>query len=264
MPYVPPIDILLRLQAELEDEAKTAESQTPLRLVDVPISSPTERENNDPRAPSRNDVSKSPFEKPLPPEPPEPLWFVDLDELDGAGGPDGFREILDRSWDDSPPWAKLEGKTLVGYLRSAMRRAKLGVRGLAKATRHDRRVTSRWVNKANLPAPCNLQAIFVVLAMSQPERDRFRRLWSRLYYSPERLDRRRKAADKLRGHKNGISDEEYLLIKREQTRQRVRRFRERRRLAEEAAREAQAAAASTISDLSNPTQNPTNPKENSK
>ena len=106
----------------------------------------------------------------------------------------------------------------------------MGSMALANATRHNRRVTSRWTHGTNVPAPKSLQAIFVALSLSGQERERFRSLWLSDYRSPERVERRRMACDRRRGHRNGMTDEEYTLVRRAQTRLRVRRFRERMRL----------------------------------
>ena len=208
MPYVPPTEAPSRLQGEEAENLPTKPS------VGFATSSSTGRETEFPRTPSRNRFP----------------WIVDLDELDGTGQ---FGECLDPSW-DSPDgkkvsWSELRGATFKSFLRAAMRRVLVRDAGLASLLGTTRWVVFRWTHGISLPRRTTVRRIAFALSLSQSELDGLYGVFDSDAKSPKRMAKRLAACKRLRGHRNGMTDEQYADLRRRQTRERVRRFRERRR-----------------------------------
>jgi len=208
MPYIHPTEVSARLQGE------ETENTTSKPSVGFATSSSTERETEFPRAPSRNRFP----------------WFVDLDELDGTGQ---FGECLDPSWDspdgEKVSWSELRGSTFKSFLRRAMRRVLVRDAGLASLLGTTRWVVFRWTRGISLPRRTTVRRIAHALSLSQSELDGLYGVFDSDAKSPKRMAKRLAACKRLRGHRNGMTDEQYADLRRRQTRERVRRFRERKR-----------------------------------
>lgn len=240
MPYVPPFDI------EDESVSDFANSKTETRNAaspsSIPPSSSTERNTRDQGPPSKFAPRKSADANAGPPFD----FFGSMLHLDALEGIGQFGEVFDASWDSDElgiphpagSWATVEGCTSFhGICLRALHRV-----GLTRIRLHAQsgipyRSVRRWFAGKNLPTGRNVPRLMLALSLSQSEKMRFVALLDEARNTPARVRRRerqmrglRRYRARIRGrHRNGMTDAQYLLVRRAQTRERVRRFRERRK-----------------------------------